>query len=176
MGGAPIEQSNASPEHAEIDDDIAPFAELESIYPILLSLLVFLFLLTDVFLFGERMFEINLIVLMISMLIYAYYAGAYFLRDRSKFRVHFSLATLISSVLSLLFWNVYEIWNVKFGELLLGVVVASLPSLGVFFSINSNERDTEDAGRGSLYSIPTCIAIFVLLAVALAPPFTMGRL
>ncbi len=176
MGRAPTEQSNASPEHAEIDDDIAPSAELESIYPILLSLLVFLFLLTDVFLFGERMFEINLIVLMISMLIYAYYAGAYFLRDRSKFRVHFSLATLISSVLSLLFWNVYEIWNVKFGELLLGVVVASLPSLGVFFSINSNERDTEDAGRGSLYSIPTCIAIFVLLAVALAPPFTMGRL
>mgnify|MGYP001465568580 CR=1 FL=1 len=71
MGGAPTEQSNASPEHAEIDDDIAPFAELESIYPILLSLLVFLFLLIDVFLFGERMFEFNLIVLMISMLMVA---------------------------------------------------------------------------------------------------------
>ena len=62
------------------------------------------------------MLEINLIVLIVSMLIYAYYARAYFLRNRSKFRVHFSLATLISSVLSFLFWNVYEIWNVKFGE------------------------------------------------------------
>ena len=50
----------------------------------------FLYLLTDVFLFGERMLEINLIVLMISMLIYALYAGAYFQRNRSKFRRSFA--------------------------------------------------------------------------------------
>ena len=176
MGDAPVEQSNAYPKHFEINDDIDPSAELEVIYPILLSSLVFLFLLTDVFFFGERMLEINLIFLTISMLIYALYARFYFVRNRNKFRVHFLLATLISSVLSILFWNVYEIWSVEFSELLSGVIIASLPSLLVFFSISSNESETEDAGRGSLYSIPSCIAIFVLLAIALAPPFTMGRL
>tara|TARA_B100000941_G_C28363288_1_gene478202 strand:+ start:111 stop:641 length:531 start_codon:yes stop_codon:yes gene_type:complete len=173
MGDAPIEQSNAHPEHVEINGDSDPFADLEAIYPILLSLLVFLFLLTDAFLFGERMLEINLIFLIISILIYALYAMVYFLRNRNKFRVHFLLATSISGVLSFLFWNVYEIWGIEIVELLLGVLIASLPSLGVFFYISLNEGEAKDAGRGSLYSIPTCIAIFVLLAVALAPPFTM---
>ena len=176
MGEAPIEQSNAYPEHVEINNDSDPFAELEAIYPILLSLLVFLFLLTDVFLFGERMLEIKLIFLIISMLIYALYAMVYFLRNRNKFRVHFLLATLISSVLSFLFWNVFEIWRIEFVVLLFGVIIASLPSLGVFFSISANEGEMKDEGRGSLYSIPICIAIFVLLAVALAPPFNMAPL
>ena len=54
MGDAPIEQSNAYPKHFEINDDIDPFAELEVIYPILLSSLVFLFLLTDVGIFSEN--------------------------------------------------------------------------------------------------------------------------
>ena len=66
------------------------------------------------------MLEINLIFLTISMLIYALYARFYFVRNRNKFRVHFLLATLISSVLSILFWNVYEIWSVEFSELLSG--------------------------------------------------------
>ena len=52
----------------------------------------------------------------------------------------FLLATLISSLLSFLFWNVYEIWNVEFGELLLGVVMHHYPRLVCFFpSTQMNE-------------------------------------
>ena len=147
--------------------------EPEAFYSVVLAVAVFLFLIIDVFLFGERMLEVNLILLLLSMLIYALHATVYLIRNRRKFRLRFLLSTSISGVLSFLFWNVYEIWSVKFGELLFGIMIVSLFPLGVFFLLDDTKGGTTKADRGAVYSIPTCIAVFVLLAVVLAPPLNI---
>ena len=145
----------------------------EAFYPVVLTVAVFLFLITDAFLFGEKMLEINLIVLMILMLIYTFHVVVYLLRNRNNFRVHFLLSMSISGVLSLLFWNVYEIWGIKFAELLFGILLVSLCPLGVFSLMNDTKGETTNSGRGPLYSVPTNVAVFVLFAAALAPPLNI---
>ena len=142
----------------------------EELFPVVLPVAVFLFLITDAFLFREGMLEINLIVLMISMLIYAFHVVVYLLRNRNKFRVHFLLSTAISGVLSFLFWNIYEIWGIEIAELLFGILIVSLCPLGVFSFMDDTKGETTTSGRGALYSVPTNVAVFVFFAAALAPP------
>ena len=83
------------------------------------------------------------------------------------------LSMSISGVLSFLFWNVYEIWGIKFAELLFGILLVSLCPLGVFSLMDDTKGETTNAGRGALYSVPTNFAVFVLFAAALAPPLNI---
>ena len=155
------------------DGENHSIATPEAFYPVVLTVAVFLFLITDAFLFREGMLEINLIVLMISVLIYAFHVVVYLLRNRNKFRTHFLLSTSISGVLSFLFWNVYEIWGIKFAELLFGILLVSLCPIGVFSLMDNTKGETTNPGRGARYSVPTNVAAFVLFGAALAPPLNI---
>ena len=150
-----------------------PLPTREVLFPVFLSLFFFLSFITDAFLLDLATSAMLAVCLSSSLLIYALYTLTYLLRGHRDFRFHYFMSASLSIIPSFFFWSIFEIWTIEYIQLMFGFLIASLPSLGVFYFMNANTGGTEDVRRGSIYAIPACIAIFVVLAVALAPPLTI---